>query len=162
MNEKQRPDPIQAAMTDIQRPDPHSASDFFLLYCGAAAALTLSTHSTQTGPRVGTKIDSDSGLPRLHMRQIAIALVACGRSPGVVACRVTMSSQTATHSSQMKADEPSMSCRTALCGVLQNEQRCSRLLKKSNNESSRFTHIATGTLFSAGLQRSAEPIKRPG
>lgn len=35
-----------------------------------------------------------------------------------------------------------MSCRTALCGVLQNEQRHTGLLKKSNNESSRFTHIA--------------------
>jgi hypothetical protein len=35
-----------------------------------------------------------------------------------------------------------MSWRTALCGLLQNEQRYSRLLKKSNNETSRFTHIA--------------------
>jgi hypothetical protein len=34
-----------------------------------------------------------------------------------------------------------MSWRTAVCGLLQNEQRYSRLLK-SNNETSRFTHIA--------------------
>jgi hypothetical protein len=55
------------------------------------------------------------------MRQIAIALAACGRSPGVVASFATTPLQTATHSSQMNADAPAMSCRTALCGVLQNE-----------------------------------------
>ena len=34
----------------------------------------------------------------------------------------------ATHSSQMYVDGPAMSCRTALCGLLQNEQRCSCFL----------------------------------
>ena|SRR6266542_4064886 len=108
----------------------------------AAAALTISTHSRHTGPRVGTRMQSGPALPRLHTRQIEIAPVERGRSPGVVASCATTPSQTATHSSQMNADEPAMSCRTALCGLLQNEQRYSRLLKKSNNESSRFTHIA--------------------
>jgi hypothetical protein len=121
----------------------------------AAAALTLSTHSRHTGPRVGTRMQSGPALPRLHTRQIAIVLVACDRSPGVIAACATMSWQIATHSSQMNADGPAMSCRTALCGVLQNEQRCSRsrLLKKNNNESSRFTHI-TRSRFRPRLSNS--------
>ena len=83
---------------------------------------------------------SDSGLPRLHMRQIAVTLAVCGR--GVASC-ATMPLQIATHSSQMNPDgPPSMSWRTALCGLLQNEQRYSRLLKKCNIETSRFTYIA--------------------
>src|SRR5437773_150838 len=107
----------------------------------AAAALTISTHSRHTGPRVGTRMQSGPALPRLHTRQIEIEPVACARSLGVIPACATMSLQTATHSSQIKADEPAMSCRTALCGVLQNEQRYSRVLKENNNESSRFTHI---------------------
>lgn len=108
----------------------------------AVAARIRSTHRRHTGPRSGTTTQSGLALPRLHTRQIHTSAVICGRSPAGPAARATIPSQTATHSSQMKADEPAMSCRTMLCGALQNEQRYSRLLKKSNNESSRFTRIA--------------------
>lgn len=60
----------------------------------------------------------------------------------------------------MKADEPAMSIRTALCGVLQNEQRYPRLLKKSKNERSRFTHIERS--LQKGIVLSQTPPKLAG
>jgi hypothetical protein len=66
-----------------------------------------------------------------------------------------MSWQMATHSSQMYVDGPAMSCRTVFCGLLQNEQRCSRLFQNSNHESSRFTHIARSQ------QKEAPIVRRP-
>jgi hypothetical protein len=84
-------------------------------------------------------MQSVPALPRLHTRQIEVTPVACGRSPGLLAPCAMMSSQIATHSSQMNADGPAMSCRTALCGLLQNEQRSSRFLKNRGKENRRFT-----------------------
>ena len=105
-------------------------------------------------------MQSGLDLPRLHTRQIQTSSVAWGRSPGAVTCCATTPSQTATHSSQMNADEPAMSCRTALCGVLQNEQRYSGLLKKSNNESSRFTHIVRSRQKEARDTAFASPVEQ--
>jgi len=87
-------------------------------------------------------MQSGLALTRLHTTQSKGSAVACGRSPKVVASCATMPWQTVTHSSQINADEPAMSRRTALCGLLQNEQRCSRLFRTGNNERSRFTHMA--------------------
>ena len=60
----------------------------------------------------------------------------------------------------MKADEPAMSFRTALCGVLQNEQRYPRLLKKSNDERSRLIHMTRS--LRKGIVLSQTPPELPG
>lgn len=114
---------------------------------GGSAAFTRATQSRHTGPRVGTTMQSDSALPCLHSRQMEIAPLERGRSPGPAASCATMPLQTSTHSSQMNADAPAMRCRrTPFCEVWQNEQRYRRVLKKNKNENSRFSHMTRSRL----------------
>ena len=79
-----------------------------------------------------------------------IASVAGGRSALVAFC-ATMPSQIATHSSQMNAPGPAMSSRTALCELLQNEQRISGFLNKRFN---RDTMATEGVMTRRSLSRA--------